>query len=266
MLNRIDKTFNSINNNGEFALAPFITIGYPDVDTSVQMSLAALKAGGDILELGVPFSDPLADGPTIQMTSSRALEIGVTLKTCLETIKRIRKENSEAPLILMGYINPFLKYGLAKFVKDAVSAGVDGLIIPDLPAEESGEFNALCQEQNLYLIPLLAPTSTDSRISLACKGASGFIYCVSLTGVTGARSEVSSGLEELIKRIRSYSDLPVLVGFGISTKSHVAKISNFANGAVFASAMLDQVSEGQKENAGIIVSKFVNNLRSGLKG
>ena len=108
MLNRIDKTFNSINNNGEFALAPFITIGYPDVDTSVQMSLAALKAGGDILELGVPFSDPLADGPTIQMTSSRALEIGVTLKTCLETIKRIRKENSEAPLILMGYITPFL--------------------------------------------------------------------------------------------------------------------------------------------------------------
>ena len=266
MLNRIDKTFNSIQNSSKFALAPFITIGYPDIDSSVEMALAALNSGGDILELGVPFSDPLADGPTIQMTSSHALESGVNLKICLETIERIRQKNNEAPLILMGYINPFLKYGLAKFVKDAVSAGVDGLIIPDLPAEESGEFNALCQEQNLYLIPLLAPTSTDSRISLACKGASGFIYCVSLTGVTGARSEVSSGLEELIKRIRSYSDLPVLVGFGISTKSHVAKISKFANGAVFASAMLDQVSEGQKENAGIIVSKFVNNLRSGLKG
>ena len=165
----------------------------------------------------------------------------------------------------MGYMNPFLKYGLTKFVDEAVYAGADGLIIPDLPTEESSEFNALCRSKNLYLIPLLAPTSTDDRIRLACKAASGFIYCVSLTGVTGARSEVSSGLEDLIKRIRNYSDLPVLVGFGISSKAHVSKISRFANGAVFASAMLDQVSRGQKENAEAIVSEFVKNLRSGIK-
>jgi len=265
MLNRIDKTFNSINASSKFALAPFITIGYPDIETSIQMSLAALNAGGDMLELGVPFSDPLADGPTIQMTSSQALAKGVTLKICLRTIERIRKENRVAPLILMGYMNPFLKYGLTKFVDEAVYAGADGLIIPDLPTEESSEFNALCRSKNLYLIPLLAPTSTDDRIRLACKAASGFIYCVSLTGVTGARSEVSSGLEDLIKRIRNYSDLPVLVGFGISSKAHVSKISRFANGAVFASAMLDQVSRGQKENAEAIVSEFVKNLRSGIK-
>ena len=265
MLNRIDKTLNLINAEKKFALAPFITIGYPDIDTSVQMSLAALNAGGDMLELGVPFSDPLADGKTIQMTSSQALQNGVTIKTCLKTVERLRKEIGEAPLILMGYMNPFLKYGLNKFVADAVSVGVDGLIIPDLPTEEASEFNALCHTQNLHLIPLLAPTSTDSRIRLACKGASGFIYCVSLTGVTGARNEVSSGLEDLIKRIRHYSDLPVLVGFGISTKAHVSKISKFANGAVFASAMLDQVSKEPKENAVEVVSGFVNNLRSGIK-
>ena len=143
MLNRIDKTFNSINASSKFALAPFITIGYPDIETSIQMSLAALNAGGDMLELGVPFSDPLADGPTIQMTSSQALEKGVNLKICLRTIERIRKENRDAPLILMGYMNPFLKYGLTKFVDEAVYAGADGLIIPDLPTEESSEFNAL---------------------------------------------------------------------------------------------------------------------------
>ena len=208
MLNRIDKTLNLINAEKKFALAPFITIGYPDIDTSVQMSLAALNAGGDMLELGVPFSDPLADGQTIQMTSSQALLLYQELKK----------------LLLLFH---FLFY--------------------------------------LHLIPLLAPTSTDSRIRLACKGASGFIYCVSLTGVTGARNEVSSGLEDLIKRIRHYSDLPVLVGFGISTKAHVSKISKFANGAVFASAMLDQVSKEPKENAVEVVSGFVNNLRSGIK-
>ena len=265
MLNRIDKTFNSINATSKFALAPFITIGYPDIETSIQMSLAALNAGGDMLELGVPFSDPLADGPTIQMTSSQALEKGVNLKICLRTIERIRKENRDAPLILMGYMNPFLKYGLTKFVEEAVYAGADGLIIPDLPTEESSEFNALCRSKNLYLIPLLAPTSTDDKIRLACKAAGGFIYCVSLTGVTGARSEVSSGVEDLIKRIRNYSNLPVLVGFGISSKAHVSKISRFANGAVFASAMLDQVSRSPKENAGTIVSEFVKNLRSGIQ-
>ena len=265
MLNRIDNKFNIINASTKFALAPFITIGYPDIETSIEMSLSALNAGGDILELGVPFSDPLADGPTIQMTSSHALDQGVTVTTCLQAVARIRDVDENVPLILMGYMNPFLKYGLTKFIDDAVSSGVDGLIIPDLPIEESSEFNAMCRSKNLCLIPLLAPTSTDSKIRLACKGASGFIYCVSLTGVTGARNEVSLGVEELIKRIRNYSDLPVLVGFGVSKKEHISKISKFANGAVFASAMLDQVSKTPKENAGATVSEFVINLRSGIK-
>jgi len=263
MLNRIDKTFKTIESASGFALAPFITIGYPDIETSIQMALAAIKAGADILELGVPFSDPLADGPTIQMASEKALHQGVNVKTCLSVLKQIRNENNDVPLILMGYINPFLKYGFNKFVEDTSRAGADGLIIPDLPTEESLEFSALCRDENLYLIPLLAPTSEDHRIRLACKGANGFIYCVSLTGVTGARSQVSKGVEELIKRIRIYSDLPILVGFGISSKEHVSEISRFANGVVFASAMLDEVSRVSNENAAAIVSKFVKKLRSG---
>ena len=188
-LNRIDVKLKALKDAGQTALAPFVTVGFPDVETSEALAEAIIDSGGDMLELGIPFSDPLADGPTIQMTSYKALQQGVTVRTALDVLRRLRGKMAEAPLIFMGYYNPFLHYGIESFVRDASKAGLDGLIVPDLPTEESGPLRKLCEEHNIHLIPLFAPTSTDERIAQACKGARGFIYCVSLTGVTGPRQD-----------------------------------------------------------------------------
>ena len=261
MANRIDVRLREATAAGKTVLAPFVTIGFPDVDTSVAVAEALLESGGDLLELGVPFSDPLADGPTVQKTSFRALEQGVNLGTCLGAVRRLRARGIEAPLVLMGYFNPFLRYGLSEFVRDAADAGVDGVIVPDLPPEEAGPLNEFCRSNDVYLIPLLAPTSTDDRILQACKQAKGFIYCVSLTGVTGAREELQSGIEALVARIRRHTDLPVLVGFGVSKREHVEAIAQFADGAVFASALLDAIDRGPPDRAAQTARAFVKRLR-----
>ena len=244
-------------------MAPFVTVGYPDFGTSLRLAKATLAGGGDLLELGVPFSDPLADGPTVQMTSSRALANGVNVAKCLEAVRLLRGDGVDAPLMLMGYVNPFLRFGLEDFVEQAAGAGADGLIVPDLPPEESGHMRDLCTEAGLHLIPLLAPTSTEERIASACAGAGGFIYCVSLTGVTGARGQMATGVRRLVERIRAHSDLPVLVGFGVSTKEHVAEISEFADGAVFASAMIDAIEKSRPRDALRVAGEFVRSLRGG---
>lgn len=266
MENRIDRTLSALRASGTTALAPFVTIGYPDLDGSVDVARAALGAGGDILELGVPFSDPLADGPTIQRTSAKALANGVTVRKSLDMVSRLRtatigEKGVDAPLVLMGYMNPFLHYGLEGFVHDAADAGADGLIVPDLPPEESGILRSLCKDAGIHLIPLLAPTSTEERIATACEGAGGFIYCVSLAGVTGARGQMASGVKALVRRIKQHSDLPVLVGFGVSTKEHVTDISTFADGAVFASAMLDAIGKAPRHKAARVAGEFVRGLR-----
>ncbi len=261
MENRIDSTLSALRASGTTALAPFVTIGYPDLDVSVDVARAALEAGGDMLELGVPFSDPLADGPTIQRTSSKALANGVTVRKCLESVAKLRKSGVEAPIVLMGYMNPFLHYGLEGFVHDAADAGADGLIVPDLPPEESGPLRTLCTDAGIHLIPLLAPTSTEERIATACEGAGGFIYCVSLAGVTGARGQMALGVKTLVERIKAHSDLPVLVGFGVSTKEHVTDISTFADGAVFASAMLDAIDRAPVSDPCRVAGEFVRGLR-----
>ena len=262
-LNRIDRVFGSLRAEGRKALAPFVTIGYPDVETSEALVESILDAGADMLELGIPFSDPLADGPTVQATSFAALLNGVTVTNALASVRRLRSRGVEAPLVFMGYYNPYLSYGLDRFVIDAASAGVDGLIVPDLPAEESGTLGALCVEQGLHLIPLLAPTSTDERIASACKAAGGFIYCVSLTGVTGARSELSASVETLVERVRRHTDLPLLVGFGVSQREHVEAIGRFADGAIVASALLDAVGSAAPEQRLEVAGNFVRRLLAG---
>ncbi len=261
MTNRIDTTMAALRNEGKSALVPFITIGYPNQQTSEAMAASVLEAGGDMLELGVPFSDPLADGPTIQMTSFHALEQGASLQTSLESVAGLRARGIDAPLIFLGYLNPFLNYGMERFSKDAADAGLDGVIIPDLPPEEAPPYQAFLEANNIHLIPLLAPTSTEARIAQACKQAKGFIYCVSVTGVTSARSELSGGVEKLVRRIRSHSDLPVLVGFGVSRHEHVQRIGRFADGAIVGSALLDSVSRASIDDAPTTASQFIRQLR-----
>ena len=260
MSNRIDTKLQALKAAGTPALAPFVTIGFPDVETSAALAKAILDAGGDLLELGVPFSDPLADGPTVQKTSFQALQQGVSLKTCLDTLRRLRSDRTDAPLIFMGYLNPFLHYGLDRFVKDSAEAGLDGLIVPDLPPEEAGHIKGLCDERNIYLIPMLAPTSTDERIAQACKEAEGFIYCVSLTGVTGARRELQAGVSGLVDRIRKHTELPALVGFGVSRREHVEAIGRFADGAVVASALLDAIGKVPRNDVVKTAQEFVTRL------
>ncbi len=261
MTNRIDVRLKELREAGETALAPFVTIGFPDVETSENLVEVIAQSGGDMLELGIPFSDPLADGLTVQKASFRALENGVSVTTSLEVLRRLRGRGVEAPLIFMGYFNPFLRYGTERFVGDAAEAGLDGIIVPDLPLEEAGPFKKLCESRGIYLVPLLAPTSTDERIAQACKGANGFIYCVSLTGVTGARQELSSGLSDMVGRIRRHTDLPVLVGFGVSSREHVTEIGRFADGAVVASALLDAIDRSTAEQVLETASEFVRKLK-----
>lgn len=262
MANRIDTVLQGLKSSGKTALVPFVTIGFPDVETSAALAEAVIEAGGDMLELGVPFSDPLADGPTIQQASFRALQHGVNVKTSLEVVSRLRARGIEAPLIFMGYLNPFLRYGLERFVGDAAEAGLDGVIVADLPTEEAGPFQGVCQQHGIYLIPLLAPTSTDQRIAQACKQAGGFIYCVSLTGVTGARRELASGLPQLVSRIRRHTHLPVLVGFGVSRREHLQAIGRYADGAIVASALLNAIGSSPPDRVLQTAREFVGALRT----
>ena len=242
-------------------LAPFVTVGFPDVEASLSIAAAVLEAGADLVELGVPFSDPLAEGTTIQKTSYRALQQGVTVRSCLDVARRLREREADAPIVLMGYYNPYVRYGLKDFVRDASAAGVDGLIVPDLPTEEAVTLRELLEGRDMYLVPLLAPTSTDERIAQACKHAKGFIYCVSVTGVTGAREELGSGIAGLVGRVRRHTVLPVLVGFGVSTREHFDAISRFADGAAVGSALMDAVDASPREDVAQTAKDFVIRLK-----
>lgn len=260
--NRIDAMFRNSNHQGNPVLGLFLTVGYPDIESSTELSKAVLEVGGDFLELGVPFSDPLAEGSTIQKTSYDALQQGVTVSQCLDVVRTLRSRDVEKPLIFMGYYNPYLRYGLSRFVREAAEAGVDGLIVPDLPYEESGLLSEICKTHGVYLVPLLAPTSTDDRIAVVCEKAQGFIYCVSVTGVTGARAKLNNEIKDLVARIRECTSLPVMVGFGISTPKQVEDISHFATGSVVGSALLDVISKASKRSAIEAACQFVASLRS----
>jgi tryptophan synthase alpha chain len=259
--NRIDKKLNLMKSDSEPVLVPYITSGFPNIHIFKKIVLEILDNGADILEIGIPFSDPLADGPTIQKSNYIALKNGVNLKKTINLLTEIRASNNVSPMVFMGYYNPFLSYGIDDFLRDASKAGLDGLIIPDLPTEESNELFQKCLSHGIHLIPLLAPTSTDETIKQACKQAGGYIYCVSLTGVTGARSQLSSEVKKLVRRIKTHTDLPVLVGFGISTRSNVLEVNDFADGAVVGSAFIDHISNSSEGSEVESAVKFIRSLK-----
>ena len=265
MPNRIDNVLENLRESERTALVPYITVGFPDIATSEEIARIILNSGGDMLELGVPFSDPLADGPTVQMASYRALQNGVTVRGCLDVVRRLRESGVESPLIFMGYYNPYLRYGLDRFLDDAANAGLDGMIVPDLPTEEAAQFGEMCANRGIHLIPLLAPTSSDERIEDACKAAGGFIYCVSLTGVTSARRTLSRATPGLVERIRQHTDLPILVGFGVSRAEHLVEIGTYAEGAVVGSALLDAVDSAPPDSKVDAARDFIRALR-GIDG
>jgi tryptophan synthase alpha chain len=239
---RISAAFAKCAAEGRAALIPFITGGYPSLAMSEQLLLALVAGGADIIEIGVPFSDPLADGTTVQATSQKSLEQGTTLQDCFDLARKAREQHGiEVPLILMGYSNPFYQYGLERLAETAKDVGVDGFIIPDLPSDESEEFAAPLRKHGRDLISLVAPTTTEARLRDLTARASGFVYCVSLRGVTGARSSLASDLPEYIARVRSHTALPLAIGFGISTPEHVRQASALADGVVVASALINYI-------------------------
>ncbi|MDE3228667.1 MAG: tryptophan synthase subunit alpha, partial [Chloroflexota bacterium] len=226
------------------ALIPYVMSGYPDLAASEEIAVALGEAGADIIELGVPFSDPLADGATIQHASQRALEQGMTLVGCLELAARVHARIA-TPLVLMGYYNPIYNFGIEHFCEAAANAGVAGLIVPDLPPEEAEPLRSEAAKQGVELIFLVTPTSPDARIAQVAEAAGktggGFIYCVSLSGVTGARDQLSDELPAFIARVRARTSLPLAVGFSVSKPEHIAQIGQIADGAVVASALINAV-------------------------
>jgi tryptophan synthase alpha chain len=265
LTDRIRQAFDRARSQGRIAIAPFVTVGYPSLEATAGIVRAIVEAGADVIELGVPFSDPLAEGPTIQKSSFAALEKGVTPKLCIETAARIRKGGVTAPFVLMGYYNPVLAYGQEKFCKDAAAAGVDGLIVVDLPPEEAGPLMDTAAKYGLAVVPLLALTSTDARIEMACRRAGGFVYCVSVLGVTGARREMSQRVRVLVERVRKHTDLPVAVGFGISKPEHVSEVAQFADGVAVGSALIDAIGAGPDGTAAKRAGDFVKTLVPGAK-
>jgi tryptophan synthase alpha chain len=238
---RIAETFVRLAGENRAAIMPFVTAGYPDLAMTGQLIEALTAAGADLIEIGVPFSDPIADGPTVQVASQKALENGTTLGDCFELVRQARAKGIDIPLLLMGYANPFYQYGAERLAAIAEEIGIDGFIIPDLPVEESHEFQEPLQRHGRDLIFFLAPTSTPARIDAVAAIATGFIYSVALTGVTGARATMSDTLPEYMKRVRARTKTPLVIGFGISTPEHVAHAATLADGVVVASALINRM-------------------------
>jgi tryptophan synthase alpha chain len=225
------------------AFMPYSVLGYPTPAISLEVAQTLVAAGADLLELGVPFSDPLADGPIIQAAAQRALENGVTLAGCIAMVADLRARGVQTPALLMGYVNPILAYGVQRFVTDSAAAGVDGFIVPDLPPEEAGELEAACQSHGLALVYLLAPTSSPDRIALVAEKSQGFIYLVSLTGVTGARDTLPPGLADFVARVRSATHQPLAVGFGIGSGEQARAVAQLADGVIVGSALVQRAGE-----------------------
>lgn len=260
-MNRIDRCFQDLRATGGKALIPFITAGDPDLPTTRELAWAFEKAGADLLELGVPFSDPLADGTTIQRASQRALENGVTLKGVIGLVEQIRGR-SQMPMILMSYVNPILRMGAREFAARASAAGVDGIIIPDLPPEEAQELRSCCMTAAIHTIFLAAPTSTEPRLRRIVESSQGYIYYVSLRGVTGARDVLQTDFERSFTQLRRLTNKPIAVGFGISTPAQVSQIAGLVDGIIVGSAIVDRI-ERLKSNPGMVreVADFVRSLK-----
>jgi len=241
------------------AFMPYSVLGYPTRQGSLEVVKNLAEAGADLLELGLPFSDPLADGPTIQAATQKSLENGTTVKDCLAMTRELRRQGVDTPALFMGYVNPMMAYGLAQFVADAAEAGVDGLIVPDLPPEEADELAAACAEHGLALVFLLAPTSTPDRIKLVAGQSQGFIYLVSLTGVTGARTDLPPDLTDFVQRVRAETDKPLAVGFGIGTGEQARAVGQLADGVIVGSALVKRAGESAES-----VRALAEELRAAL--
>lgn len=260
MASRIANTFARLKAEGRTGLVAYITVGYPTIASAAPLVRAAIAGGASIVELGIPFSDPLADGATHQRASAEALKNGATLRDCLDAARSVRAAQPDVPLVLMGYYNTMLSYGLERLAHDAAAAGVDGVIPVDLPPEEAGAFLKVARPAGLDLIFLLAPTSTNARMKAVAAVASGFVYCVSLAGVTGARTELPPHVAGFLARVRSHTDLPLAVGFGISRRDHVEAVGRMAEAAVVGSALTDVTSGAGPEGAPEAVRAFIAKL------
>jgi tryptophan synthase alpha chain len=254
-MNRIENAFKN-----KPIFMPYFPLGYPDLDSSIDVIEAMAKNGADLMEVGLSFSDPLADGPVIQHATQIALEKGITVRKSLEAVKELRQRGVDIPLILMGYYNPMLAYGLEGFIHNAIDAGVDGFIIPDLPPEEATEFEAIAKR--LPLIRMLAPTTPSERMELVARNAKGFVYLVSVTGVTGERKSLSDGLSELISRVREHTSAPVCVGFGIGTPEQAREVGALADGVIVGSACVKTI--GGSEQPVEAAKQFAAEFRSAL--
>ncbi|HLI07384.1 MAG TPA: tryptophan synthase subunit alpha [Ktedonobacteraceae bacterium] len=263
---RIVAAFEQAKNEGRGVIIPYFMCGYPTAQQSVELVLAAAEGGADIIELGMPFSDPLADGATIQHAGYVALEGGMTIAGCMEIARQV-SARSDVPLLLMGYYNPVLAYGLERFCQDAASNGICGLIIPDLPPEESQPLQSAAYHHGLSLVFLVPPTTPNERIAriarLTADGPGSFIYCVSLSGVTGSRTSLPPHLQEFIERVRGYTkeyDIPLAVGFGLSTPEHIAEVTSYAEGAVIGSALVNLIDRHEASEQAKAVRAYIHSL------
>ena len=260
-IQRIATAFSQTRTEQRAALIPYVALGHPTPEMCLKLAAAAIESGADLLELGVPFSDPLADGPIIQRATHTALQQGTTVVRCLELAQTVRQRKPEIPLIFMGYYNPILTYGEDAFCRACDVAGVDGLIVPDLPPEEGRELEAACQVHGLALIYLLAPTSTPQRIQLVAQHSQGFVYLVSVTGITGPRDRLPADLPAFVQRVRAATDKPLAVGFGIASAQQAGQVAALADGVIVGSALVRLAEEVNAESK---VRSFVAGLRDAM--
>lgn len=265
MTNRIQTTFDKIKAEGRAALITFIMAGDPDHETSLNVLKSLPEAGADIIELGMPFTDPMADGPTIELAGNRALQAGANMKQTLSMVSDFRIGNTETPIVLMGYFNPIMAYGIETFMQDAGKAGIDGLIIVDLPPEEADDTIAAAKAQNIDIIRLITPTTDEKRLPTVLQGAGGFLYYVSITGVTGAASADLSAIKPHIDYIKTQTDIPVAIGFGIKTPQDAKDMAEIADGVVVGSSIVQTIFETAKTQGLEPVKEQVNALSSALK-
>ena len=264
-MNRIEERFRALKQKGRKGLVVYIGAGDPDLEATRELALAFDQVGADVLELGIPFSDPLADGQVNQMAAQRGLESGTTPFKVLETVKSIRRD-SEIPIVFFVYYNLLHSYGLAEFIKDSAAAGVDGILILDLPPEESEDYSQLMEASGLCPVFLVAPTTPDSRIESIVKHGRGFIYYVSREGVTGMQSKVSGNISDMTDRIHQHTHLPIAVGFGISNPDQARAVAKMGDAIVVGSAIVNQIAEhGKSDSLVTTVSKFVESLAQAVK-
>lgn len=262
--NAIDLAFERAHREGRAVLGPYLTAGFPQRPGFEELALATLEAGADLLEIGIPFSDPLMDGPAVQYSQQQALEAGITPAECLAIAADIHRR-SPKPLLLMGAYNPILAYGVQRFARAAAQHGISGLIVPDIPLEEQAELAAAAEAAGLHLIQMVAPTSSPARVQQACRAASGFVYAVSVSGVTGTRRGVAQTARPLVERIRACTEVPVAVGFGIAGPAQAREVAGFADGVIVGSAFINLLRNAAPEGRETAARQFIGALRAAVE-